>query len=92
MLSEADQASYAEIFAPYIHQSAGQYTYRIKGKAAVWEHIQQLGVVCRLGVSWRDHRDQPIYQVAWQLLMKTSTEKPRRQTNRESTRLLAVAG
>lgn len=66
MLSEADQASYAEVFAPYIHQSAGQYTYRIKGKAAVWEHIQQLGMVLHdlLGRLAETYAEQALYQVA----------------------------
>jgi hypothetical protein len=44
-LSEEDQARYREVFAPYIKEGAGQYTYRIKGKEAVWERIQQVGVV-----------------------------------------------
>lgn len=45
VLSGEDQTRYAEQFAPYIKEGAGQYTYRIKGKAAVWEHIQQVGIV-----------------------------------------------
>jgi F0F1-type ATP synthase delta subunit len=66
LLSEADQVTYAEILAPYIHQSAGQYTYRIKGQEAVWEHIQQLGAVLHdlLGRLAETYREQPIYQVA----------------------------
>jgi hypothetical protein len=66
LLSEADQVTYAEIFAPYIHQSAGQYTYRIKGKEAVWERIQQLGVVLHdlLLKLAETYGEQPVYQVA----------------------------
>lgn len=66
ILSEADQVAYAQIFAPYIHQSAGQYTYRIKGKEAVWEHIQQLGVVLRILLDRlvEGYRQHPVYQVA----------------------------
>jgi hypothetical protein len=45
LLSAEDQVRYQPTFAPYIKEGAGQYTYRIKGKAAVWEHIQQVGVV-----------------------------------------------
>ncbi len=45
LLSPEDQARYHEMFAPYIKEGAGQYTYRIKGKEAVWERIQQVGVV-----------------------------------------------
>jgi hypothetical protein len=45
ILSEEDQVRYQEGFAPYIKEGAGQYTYRIKGREAVWDHIQQVGVV-----------------------------------------------
>jgi hypothetical protein len=48
ILSAKDQERYREAFAPYIKEGAGQYTYRIKGQAAVWEHIQQVGVVLHL--------------------------------------------
>jgi len=43
ILSEADQERLAEIFAPYIQDSAGHYTYRVKGQAAVQEHLQKIG-------------------------------------------------
>jgi hypothetical protein len=45
MLSEADQERLAENFAPYIKGAAGHYTYRLKGKEAIQEHLQQVGVV-----------------------------------------------
>ncbi len=44
-LQEEDQASYREQFGPYLEQGAGQYTYRIKGKEAVWAEIQRVGEV-----------------------------------------------
>jgi len=47
MLSEADQVAYATSFQAYIQDSAGQYSYRIRGKEAVAEHIQHIGVVLR---------------------------------------------
>lgn len=43
ILSEADKARLAETFAPYIKDSAGHYTYRVKGKEAVQEHLQKVG-------------------------------------------------
>jgi hypothetical protein len=43
ILSEADKARLAESFAPYIRDSAGQYTYRIKGKEAIQEHLDRIG-------------------------------------------------
>jgi len=43
ILSEADRARLSETFAPYIKDSAGHYTYRVKGKEAQQEHLQKLG-------------------------------------------------
>lgn len=43
VLSSEDQARYGERFAPYIQEGAGQYTYRLKGKEAVWAEIQRVG-------------------------------------------------
>ena len=65
MLSEADQASYREAFQPYTQESAGQYTYRIHGKEAVWQHIEQVGVALH---AWLDlltaYQSEPVYQTA----------------------------
>ena len=43
VLNEADRARLSETFAPYIQDSAGHYTYRVKGKQAQQEHLQQIG-------------------------------------------------
>ena len=43
ILSETDRARLADEFAPYTRDSAGHYTYRVKGQAAIQEHLQQLG-------------------------------------------------
>jgi len=43
ILSEADKARLADEFAPYTRDSAGHYTYRVKGKEAVQEHLERLG-------------------------------------------------
>lgn len=43
ILSEADKLRLAETFAPYSKDSAGHYTYRVKGKQAVQEHLQKIG-------------------------------------------------
>lgn len=63
ILSEADQASYREAFQPYIKESAGQYTYRIRGKEAVWQHIEQVGVMLHewLG-KLSAYQEEPVYQ------------------------------
>lgn len=43
ILSEGDRARLSETFTPYIKDSAGHYTYRVKGKDAVQEHLQRIG-------------------------------------------------
>ena len=43
ILSEADTTRLAETFAPYTRDSAGHYTYRVKGKEAVQAHLQEIG-------------------------------------------------
>jgi hypothetical protein len=43
ILTEADRSRLSETFAPYIKDSAGHYTYRIKGKEAQQEHLQKIG-------------------------------------------------
>jgi hypothetical protein len=43
ILNEADTARLAETFAPYLKDSAGHYTYRVKGPQAVREHLQKIG-------------------------------------------------
>jgi hypothetical protein len=43
ILSESDKARLADSFAPYLRDSAGHYTYRVKGKEAIQEHLQRIG-------------------------------------------------
>lgn len=43
ILNAADRARLSETFAPYIKDSAGHYTYRVKGKEAQQEHLQKIG-------------------------------------------------
>jgi hypothetical protein len=43
ILSEADKVRLAETFAAYTRDSAGHYTYRVKGQEAVREHLQKIG-------------------------------------------------
>lgn len=66
ILNKADQASYAGVFQPYIRESAGLYSYRIRGKEAVWEHIQQVGVVLHglLNELAPGYQGEAVYQVA----------------------------
>ncbi len=43
ILNAADKARLAETFAPYLKDSAGHYTYRVKGTEAVRQHLQKIG-------------------------------------------------
>jgi hypothetical protein len=43
ILSEADQLRLADEFGPYTRDSAGHYTYRVKGQEAIQEHLRRLG-------------------------------------------------
>jgi hypothetical protein len=44
VLSPTDQAHFAELFAPYLREGAGQYVYRIKGKDETRAQLQRTGV------------------------------------------------
>lgn len=88
ILSVEDQAAYKENFAPFINQRAGQYTYRIKGKEAVWDRIQQLGVVLHdlLDKLSEKYGEQVVYQIAKRFFDENFTVVEREiaaKTNRE---------
>jgi len=65
ILSEADQQCLADSFEPYLKGTAGHYTYRVKGRAAVQAHLQQVGVVIHhlLAELEDGYGDDPVYQV-----------------------------
>jgi hypothetical protein len=90
MLSETDQAVYAAIFQAYIKDSAGQYSYRIRGKAAVAEHIQQIGAVLSNLLSRLSdgYSQETTYQVAQRFFDENFTQEDaqvRAKTNQEIT-------
>ena len=64
-LSEVDQRRYADTFAPYLQGHSGQYVYRLKGKEATDEHLQQIGQVIYtlLGELQAAYAQEPAYQV-----------------------------
>lgn len=66
LLRPDDQARYAPTFAPYIKERAGQYTYRLKGREAVWAHIGQVGAVLHqlLGELQAGYGEEALYAVA----------------------------
>ena len=65
ILSEADQHRLTESFAPYLKGSAGHYTYQVKGKEAIQEHLQQVGsVIYHLLVELKDaYAEESAYRV-----------------------------
>jgi hypothetical protein len=63
MLSPADQAHYADAFAPYLKGSSGQYVYHLRGEDTA-PHMQRIGelmyrLVTELALAYADH---PAYQ------------------------------
>ena len=90
ILSAADQARLAETFTPYIQDAAGHYTYRVKGKEAVAEHLQKIGATIHaLLVDLK-----PVYATegAYQVLERLFTDHfhllesgPRAKENKELT-------
>jgi hypothetical protein len=66
VMGAADQERYGSLCQPYVKESAGQYTYRLKGCAVVWEHIRLVGEVLQhLLLEMRaGYAQEPIYGVA----------------------------
>lgn len=64
MLSEKDQASYADVFEPYVKESSGHYTYRLK-KGDFFPHLERIGnfMYVLLAELKRSYREQPTYQM-----------------------------
>ena len=64
MLSEEDQAHYAEALTPYTQGHAGQYVYRLKGEE-IGDHFQRIGTLMQhLLVELKPaYEEKPIYQV-----------------------------
>jgi hypothetical protein len=64
MLSEKDQAHYAEAFAPFVKGHAGQYIYRMK-REETDDHLQKIGeLMQRLLIELKpNYEPEPIYQV-----------------------------
>ena len=65
VLSEPDRARYEERLALYVEKSAGQYTYRVKGKEAIDEHLRQIGAVLQQLVVElaEDYQDELVFQM-----------------------------
>jgi len=72
ILNEADRVRLTETFAPYIKDSAGHYTYRVKGKEAVQEHLQKLGET--IHALLQDLKSAYAAETAYQVLERIFTE------------------
>jgi len=90
ILSEADKARRAETFAPYTKDSAGHYTYRVKGKEAVQEHLQKIGQT--LHALLQDLKSTYAAQAAYQVLERIFADNfhllesgPKAKENKELT-------
>jgi hypothetical protein len=65
VLRAKDQQHYAEQLAPFLDKTAGQYSYRVKGKEAIDEHLHKIGPVLYQLVSELsdEYQDEPVYQM-----------------------------
>jgi hypothetical protein len=72
ILTAVDQNRLAESFAPYLKETAGHYTYRVKGKEAVQEHLQRVGaVIYHLIAELKEtYAKEEIYQVLERIFME----------------------
>jgi len=72
ILSKTDQNRLAASFAAYIKGTAGHYTYRVKGKEAVQEHLRQVGEASYHLLA--DLKDTYASQKAYQVLARIFAE------------------
>jgi hypothetical protein len=65
ILSDADKEKLADKLVPFTRDSAGHYTYRIKGKQAVSKHLQHIGETIYeiLRELRSDYKEEAAYQV-----------------------------
>jgi hypothetical protein len=90
ILTEADRTRLNESFAPYIKDSAGHYTYRVKGKEAQQEHLQKIGQT--IYALLRELKSAYATELAYQVLERIFAENfnllesgPRAKENTEIT-------
>jgi hypothetical protein len=77
MLQEDDRARYADLFAPYIQGTSGQYTYRIKAPE-VDEHLQRIGEVMDklIGRLYATYAEEETYQLLQRVFQEHFTCEP----------------
>jgi hypothetical protein len=74
MLNEADQARYAEQFAPYVQGSSGQYAYHLRG-TETGSHLQAIGALMHrlLTELAPTYADDPVYQMLQRVFQEQFT-------------------
>jgi len=89
MLEEADKVRLVEKLAPFTRDSAGHYTYRIKGKEAVGAHLQKVGeTIYELLHELRDgYGDESAYQVMERLFSENFSLVENQLRVKENTEL-----
>jgi hypothetical protein len=88
LLSEAEQARYAELLTPYVGETAGHYVYRVKGFSATEIQLQPVGQVLYelLQAMAADYGQEPAYQVAARLFgeqYRVATDTVQAKANQE---------
>ena len=89
ILKPDDQERLAEKLSPYTGDSAGHYTYRVKGKEAVREHMQRIGgtmneLICELEA---DYGEEAAYQVMKRLFGENFANEQTQIRMKENTEL-----
>ncbi len=94
MLSEADQAYYAEAFAPYLKGSASQYVYHLRGQDTA-SHMARIGqlmyrLLAELSTLYGDHDVyqmlQRVFHEQYNVVERTAEAKPGKAISPSSLR------
>lgn len=81
MLSETDQARYADVLAPYLKGTSGQYVYHLKGQETT-SHVQAIGEVMQRLISELASRyaEEAVYQLLQRVFSEQYTLTPASST------------
>lgn len=78
LLTPTDQQRWQAEFTPYLSDTAGHYTYRVKGKAATQDHLEKVGQA--LGTLLQElkpgYQTQAVYQVVERLFRENFQVTP----------------
>ena len=84
LLTAEDQTRYGSLLEPYLRDTTNQYVYRIKGKAEVQAHLQQIGPVLAqlLEEGQARYGEEAFFAVAQQFFARTSARKGRKPSRK----------